>query len=379
MVGIGARRLLLVSGERQACVDWVAGQLQESDAADVLWLARDAPRPFVAVAPDQVLQRLGSESRLLVIDAFQGLHPDAFAAAGGTLRGGGDCVLLTPPLRDWADYVDPDKARFAAYPQTAGDLRGLFIARLLRLWRDSPAVVPLTPDAPQRLRLAPVSDAPFVLNTAQEAIAEAVRRVAHGHARRPLVLTADRGRGKSTALGIAAARLLQDGWPRITVVAPHRRAVQTLFRHARAQAGLHGDEVADVRFGEGLLVYRQPEQCLQEPPADVGLIIVDEAAAIPVGLLERLLGLGNRLVFASTVHGYEGSGRGFRLRFESVLQQLMPQWRRAHLDRPTRWAPDDPLEALLNRSLLLDTEPVDAVAPGDMTCRMHRRICAGGR
>ncbi len=38
----------------------------------------------------------------------------------------------------------------------------------------------------------------------------------------------------------------------------------------------------------------------------------------------------------------------------------MPQWRAAQLDTPVRWADDDPLEDLLNRSLLLDAELADA-------------------
>ena len=61
----------------------------------------------------------------------------------------------------------------------------------------------------------------------------AIEHVHSGHRDRPLVLTADRGRGKSAALGIAAARLLADRVDFILVTAPLWRNVETLFKHAR--------------------------------------------------------------------------------------------------------------------------------------------------
>lgn len=39
------------------------------------------------------------------------------------------------------------------------------------------------------------------------------------------------------------------------------------------------------------------------------LIVIDEAAAIKVNLLEKLLAMRTFTLLSSTVHGYEGSGR----------------------------------------------------------------------
>ena len=80
-----------------------------------------------------------------------------------------------------------------------------------------------------------------------------------------------------------------------------------------------------------------------------------------VAVLRALLERSNRTVFANTEQGYEGSGRGFRLRFEAMLAGTMPQFRRARLEQPVRWAPADPLEALVNRALVLDAD-IDAGA-----------------
>ena len=138
------------------------------------------------------------------------------------------------------------------------------------------------------------------------------------------------------------------------MVAPGRAAVETLFRHARATAGADTQGVVDTAIGGGMLRFRLPAECLAWTEEDPGLLMVDEAAAIPVSVLDRLLAGSNRLVFASTVHGYEGSGRGFELRFQARLDRVMPQWRGMHLSAPLRWPEGDPLEDLLNTSLLLD-------------------------
>ena len=359
MVGVSLpahRRLLLLAGDQAWGEGWVRHQLGVEDLADTLWIASTAGPGVEPVPAHEVVQRLGSECRLLVVNAHQGFNPDAFAAALGTLRGGGDCVVLAPSMQSWPSFEDPDKVRFAAYPHEVGDMPGHFLGRLCGLWREAPAVHIVTPDSSITLRMAPSVAAPFHLSNDQAAAVAAVERVAHGHARRPLVLTADRGRGKSTVLGIAAARLLMAGLPRITVVAPHRAAATTLFRHAMAHAGEMPQGVKDVTIGAGRLCFRLPADCLAEVPDSLGLVMVDEAAAIPVSVLAKLLDHHNRLVFASTVHGYEGSGRGFELRFRSTLERLMPQWRGMQLTQPLRWPADDPLELLLNRTFVLDVD-----------------------
>ena len=69
-----------------------------------------------------------------------------------------------------------------------------------------------------------------------------------------------------------------------------------------------------------------------------GLVLVDEAAAIPVAVLSSLLEQSNRLVFASTVHGYEGSGRGFDLRFGPCCNRPCRNGAALRLSEPVRWS-----------------------------------------
>jgi tRNA(Met) cytidine acetyltransferase len=89
-----------------------------------------------------------------------------------------------------------------------------------------------------------------------------------------------------------------------------------------------------------------------------------------------------RVVFATTVHGYEGTGRGFDVRFRATLDRVTPSWREITLDTPVRWAADDPLEALTFRALLLDAAPSTAESliksdHSDMRCeRIDRDVLA---
>jgi tRNA(Met) cytidine acetyltransferase len=76
-------------------------------------------------------------------------------------------------------------------------------------------------------------------------------------------------------------------------------------------------------------------------------------------MLERLLATGARTGFATTIEGYEGTGRGFALRFLARLRERHPSLVEVALEAPVRWAPDDPIEAFVHRALLLDGRPAD--------------------
>ncbi|WP_438874005.1 tRNA(Met) cytidine acetyltransferase TmcA [Thiohalocapsa halophila] len=349
--------------------DWTLAAAEAVAAAlalpDTRWLGS---RGRVA-DPNRRTSGLGGECGLLVVDAWAGLDLDALGAAAGTLRGGGLLVLLTPPPADWPRWTDPAPERCASFPHGAAAVTGRLIRRLCGLLDaslavrrvDGPAVSadapsPAADTAGHGLSLSVLRSAPRATPTATgptsdhaqteaatpdqaEAVA-AILATANGRSQRPLVITADRGRGKSGAMGLAAARLQADGGKTILLTAPRRAAAEAVLRHA----------------GDAAPRFLPPDALLAEtPPAD--LLLVDEAAAIPAPLLSRMLERYPRVVFATTVHGYEGTGRGFEVRFRAVLARLRPGWRALRLSQPIRWAPGDPLEALLDRALLLDAEP----------------------
>ena len=188
---------------------------------------------------------------------------------------------------------------------------------------------------------------------------DAILNVLTGHRNRPLVLTADRGRGKSSALAIAACQMLTNGSAQqklhIILTAPNRQSVAVIFQYLADHLPNAIISANSVSHDNGELVFLPIDQVLKHN-SKASLVLVDEAAGFPIHLLQTLLKRYHRLVFSSTVHGYEGAGRGFSIKFRALLNKKMPQWRKLHLNQAIRWANDDPLEAFVFQSCLLNAE-----------------------
>lgn len=363
---------LALAGPRRWGREQATGVLAGLDR-EVLWIT-DTPPPGAEHLPAaRARSLLGRDLQAAVFDAWAGLDLEALGAVTGAVVGGGVFLLLCPPLEDWPDYPDPDHARIAVHPYTGRDVSGRFLRRFARIVAEHPGVRIATPAAPPQAlpttangtrRPAPriAGAASFPCRTADQARAvEAVLRVALGHRRRPAVLTAHRGRGKSTALGIAAARLLGQGYGDIVVTAPAPQAAEACFQMAARLLGQDARHRFAIHRGEAAMRFVPPDALIHETRRP-RLVLVDEAAAIPTPLLARLLARHPRMVFATTEHGYEGSGRGFTLRFRHILDERTRGWREIRLTHPIRWAPGDPLESFVFEALLLEAAP----APDEM-------------
>lgn len=257
----------------------------------------------------------------MVLDLHDGPDADALGRVQGLVRGGGRLLLRLPEVGAWP----PGPASLAVWPHRPEEVGAAFVSRL-EAALTGPWIVedaPLVP-APRASAGTPEQDA--VVRRL-----EAILTDPHGPV---AVLTADRGRGKSAALGRALATV--GG----VVTAARRENAAEVLRFA-------GDRARFVEATALLQGEERPE-----------VIVVDEAAALSVPLLEALVRRHPqaRWAFASTVHGYEGTGRGFALRFVAGLEARRPVVRLT-LTQPIRWSAGDPLEAALTRVLALDAEP----------------------
>ncbi|TNT46812.1 tRNA cytosine(34) acetyltransferase TmcA, partial [Escherichia coli] len=143
-------------------------------------------------------------------------------------------------------------------------------------------------------------------------------------------VTAARGRGKSALAGQLISRIAG----RAIVTAPAKASTDVLaqfagekFRFIAPDALLASDEQADW-------------------------LVVDEAAAIPAPLLHQLVSRFPRTLLTTTVQGYEGTGRGFLLKFCARF----PHLHRFELQQPIRWAQGCPLEKMVSEALVFDDE-----------------------
>ncbi|KAH0557643.1 RNA cytidine acetyltransferase isoform X1 [Cotesia glomerata] len=222
-------------------------------------------------------------------------------------------------------------------------------------------------------------------------------------------LTAARGRGKSATLGLAIAGAIAFGYSNIYVTSPSPENLKTVFEFiCKGFDALAYSKIADYDLIEStnpefrraivrINVTRDHRQTIQYiHPTDSNklsqaeLLVIDEAAAIPLPYVKSLL--GPYLVFlSSTINGYEGTGRSLSLK---LLQQLRNQstvalkndkskkakfekslGRQLHeitLEESIRYKPGDQVEEWLTKLLCLDVvTPILSGFPDEKDCQLY--------
>lgn len=415
------RRLLVLAGDRDRGIDAAYDAIEAVgvDERAVSFVSTREGFRFERLAPRNADELLGRTREVVVLDCHDRFVPNALGRVAGAVDGGGLLVLATPPLEEWPDRRDGFDESLAVPPFALADVTGRFRERLVETVGTHPGVAVVDVDAtgsgaagsrgtierdgltdppPARSRSPPGRPATA---TFPEAVYGACLTADQSRAVRVLeslstpgsavVVESDRGRGKSSAAGLAAGALALAGRD-VSVTAPAFRNAAEVFARARevieeadvddGGATVDGDEGARTAGnGEGSRTAGDDEgsRTIDVPgggrvrfasPAVAAelsggpdCVIVDEAAALPVRLLERFLA-APAAAFCTTVHGYEGAGRGFSVRFRDRLSASDFAVRDVRLDEPIRYARDDPVESWVARALLLDARPAvpEAVA-----------------
>lgn len=200
--------------------------------------------------------------------------------------------------------------------------------------------------------------------------------------RPPTSLTAGRGRGKSAAMGLSVAAAVAFGYVNIFVTSPHPENLVTFFEFVfKGLDSLEYQEHNDyttIRSTEAdhkkavvkINIHRNNRQTIQYiSPGDhhklnvADLLIIDEAAAIPLPLVKKML--GNHLIFmASTINGYEGTGRSLSLKLIAQIQKEKNAPAPIKLEESIRYREGDEIEKWLNTLLCLDATTVHDVNSG---------------
>lgn len=360
----GHRALLVLEGAADQCHQAAVGLLGQSSRQEgsILWVGRppavSLPHGVAVLDNASLRRRLGTEIRVLLVDAFSGFDPEAFCIGAGMVVGGGLVVLMVPPLSDWPAWPDPDLARllpegylppsqslFLAWMQrclmhasfafrlAAAECRTLMSSREEHDVGRALDVINRGANAPERIEQAAM--------TRQDGLFQALMAILDAPMTGPVWVRAERGRGKSSLLGrILSVVCVQRDW-RVRVTGPDQRAVSRLL---------------DVAAIPGLGF--TPFDALMDASFD--LLVIDEAAGIPVPVLKHLVARCPRVVMASTLHGYEGSGQGLALRFIPWCERQGRPVQCLGGLLPMRWPEDDPLDDWLQDSFMLREAPPDA-------------------
>jgi len=273
---------------------------------------------------------LGSEARIVILDLFTGFNADVLCIVAGLVRAGGVLVVLSPAVEEWPRQTD----RYASWQDQSQSLYPRFAEYFFASLRaDDEIGLLLTPESAP----VPKSGLPVLQPTVFEQgmtrpQADCLRHIEQWLERERqgmVLIRAQRGRGKSSCLGILVKRLQADY--HILVCADSRNSAAALL-HWVAQA----EFIAPDRL------------LLENPSAD--LVVIDEAAMIPLSLLRQIYRLYPRLIMATTTGGYEGTGQGFMLRFVAALEagKLL----QLELEDPVRWCRGDRLELWLDQVLM---------------------------
>lgn len=369
------------------CGDWKwrIDQLAQLEKNNGVWMGEQSPiSNLTPLQTCQIRHQLGQEIPTAVFCAEQGIEADALGIISGMVQAGGILWILIPPLNAWLKQPNPANQRFLNHPQSYLEANQGFTRFLHASFKTHALWLEQGQD--QSLPKLPSDQSPFQqklqgLTPCQQHGLDAILHCGFGHPKRPLLLEADRGRGKTSLLGIAAIELLLKGKDHIVITASRLSQVATAFE----QAALSLEErKIPYQKQPGLLVFetktfefRAPDSLIGSPRTPshkaFDLLMIDEAAHLALPLLQLLVLAHSRVVMATTQHGYEGSGRGFGLRFKPFLDQTFHHWQSRCLQQPIRWHHNDPLEILINRMLLLDAE-LDGVESVSNTELIIRRL-----
>ncbi|KAK7545532.1 N-acetyltransferase-like protein [Phyllosticta citricarpa] len=384
---------------------------------------------------------LGNTYGMCILQDFEAITPNLLARTIETVEGGGLVILLLKGMNSLKQLYTMSMDIHARYRTEAfGDVVARFNERFILslgscesclVVDDELNVLPISggknvqPLPPPDAELEGKTPRAKELETIKESLADSepvgslvqlaktvdqakalltfVDAIAEKTLQSTVTLTASRGRGKSAALGVAVAAAIAHGYSNIFITAPSPENLKTFFEFVFKgfDALEYMDHVdytiiqsTNPDFNKAIVrvnvhrKHRQTIQYIQPQDAHVlgqaELLVIDEAAAIPLPLVRKLM--GPYLVFmASTINGYEGTGRSLSLK---LIQQLREQsrgnskknadavvtdrstgkaakdgsevstggrtLREITLSEPIRYAPGDAVEKWMNKLLCLD-------------------------
>ena len=365
---------------------------------------------------------LGNTYGMCILQDFEAITPNLLARTIETVEGGGIVVLLLKGMNSLKQLYTLSMDVHSRYRTEAhNDVTARFNERFIlslgkcesclviddemnvlpisggKNVRALPAASPDEKKTPSQIELENLKEelqdtqpTGALVNLAKtvdqaKALKQFVTVIAGKTLRSTVTLTAARGRGKSAALGVAVAAAVAHGYGNIFVTSPSPENLKTfwdfIFKGFDALGYLDHIDYTIIQstnpdFNKAIVrinIHREHRQTIQYiRPQDAHvlgqaeLLVIDEAAAIPLPLVRKLI--GPYLVFmASTINGYEGTGRSLSLKLIKQLKEESRGINKANneigrslteikLEEPIRYTKGDGVEKWLNTLLCLDAD-----------------------
>ncbi|GFR30827.1 RNA cytidine acetyltransferase [Trichonephila clavata] len=353
---------------------------------------------------------LGQTFGMLVLQDFDGLTPNIIARTTESVEGGGIILFLLPNIKNLAELFTLEMLAHSRYVteshceicprfnkrfvlslsscQNCLVLNDTLEIKLLPLIKtdvpdnlekrhdcanimDSISNLSLSKDLKKIFQMSRTSDQLSALQKISEVIANTKTASV-------VSITSARGRGKSAVLGLAVAWALNSRYFRIYVTSPNLENIQTVFKflvegltilnfEEGVDFNVQKNRTGSVDLITGVEVFKKCYGCVFYTAAanfqkaeNAGLVVIDEAAAIPLPLVKKWL-YCRTVLMASTINGYEGTGRSLSLKLLKQLRnQSVQQSVNRHilheiqLNEAIRYTNGDAVEDWLNRLLCLD-------------------------
>ena len=322
--------------------------------------------------PREVSSLLGSTHDFIIQDLRENFNPNRIIILAETVIGGGLIILIGDKLDSWVKSVNKNRfshskksnllARFIN--EINDNLNGIFaVNKDIDLDLHYKPIL-LSYFLSKEILNIPITESQYnLINSLSKELGE------NNDLNKVNIIVADRGRGKSAAVGLTIAYTLMNystSKYRVTITAQSIGHTQSIFLFIKfgldnlnEKYNLHrqDDQLVGISLKNGSKIeYRNPEEVSKDLKSN--FLIVDEAAAFPQEKLLELISSKTKKIFISTIHGYEGTGRSFQYKIlETIKRKPQFRFKLYSLNDPIRYPSGDLIEQLLNETFLLQVEP----------------------
>ncbi len=311
------------------------------------------------VKPNNIVDVLGTTYSHVIVDTDSRIDANTVAAVAETIGRGGVLVLVS--RRDWTKWCPLGYGRYCRYlKKRISDARQVLVVdfsnKKIIVDKTINEKAPTIP-RPHKTGLPLWLEELVATIDQAEAIKEMYRLLKTENAI-SIILTGNRGRGKTSAIGLLLSLMIaRKEVGEVAVVASSLQAVQSLFVHlARGlrKSGIKYKAWGSRRIYQGIkggwfkVYFKEYTDLLAQP-----FTVIDEAATIGIARVRRIAHRSRKTIISTTIHGYEGSGKAFLHRLLSNI----PNPHTIVLEQPIRYPASDPLEEWIYHTFMLNVEP----------------------